>query len=193
MPRVQDERAAGGWAGRLRCPGRCSASPRNAGRRRGGGRVATASGRTRSDRFGNEWSATIDYAVPLPLLYAQTKNRARANQVDSSILPRHPTALVRAVATEKAAVVVSVDVVGNYRALRGDDLRCLGAVCRPLGHAEDDVRRPTPMLSRSAMNRGSSRTGSNSTAAVTRINEPSRSSKARFSQWKRLSRSDRPR
>ena len=61
------------------------------------------------------------------------------------------------------------------------------------GHAEDDARRPTPMLSRSALNLTSSRTGSNSTAAVTRINEPSRSSKARFSQWKRLSRSDRPR
>ena len=66
----------------------------------------------------------------------------------------------------------------RFRGSRG----ALRVVWRPPGHAEDDARRPTPMRSRSAMNRASSRTGSNSTAAVTRINEPSRSSKARFSQ-----------
>src|SRR5947207_550524 len=61
------------------------------------------------------------------------------------------------------------------------------ACCR--AQTGGDARCASPILLNRDLNLGSSRTGSNSTAAVIRIREPSRSSKARPRQWKRLSRS----
>jgi hypothetical protein len=174
-------------------PGRCSASPRNAGRRRGGRKwryragapapiALEMSGQRRSITPSRYPSSTHKQRIVLPPIrlphpFCPTTLRPLCELW----LLKRPLLLCPLMlwaTTERCVVMTSV---------------AWCAVCRPLGHAEDDVRRPTPMLSRSAMNRASSRTGSNSTAAVTRINEPSRSSKARFSQWKRLSRSDRPR
>ena len=54
----------------------------------------------------------------------------------------------------------------------------------------DEARWPSPIFPRSALNLGWSRTGSNSTAAVIRIRDPSRSSNARSSEEKRLSKSE---